>query len=319
MLEKLKEIKKALKDNDLPVYLAGHEYPDNDSIGSCLAVARLLEKMGKEAHVLLNDQDRDILAVHDNQHLVTNTVSHDKYWFIALDLNETYRLINFEKYFKEAEFTINIDHHQGNYTNANIVLSNQSVSSTCEIIYQLYTLFGREYLDLSIASTLYTGIMTDTSVFARRLSTQTLAIAQKLLNFGINYEYLIANTYSKRTLYELKALALLVNEIQFDECLHYLIIDKSLPQFSDLTHTQITKTIAEELRKIDQIDVFLIFILEKDSIVAKCMSNISKNANVIARLFGGGGHKGEAGFTIRNVSVEEILTKAKDFIKTLQK
>ena len=318
MIDKLKEIKKALKDCDLPVYLAGHEYPDNDSIGSCLAVARLLEKLGKKAYVLLNDEDRDILAVHQNQHLVTNKVHDEKYWFCSLDLNDTSRLINFEKYFKEAQFTINIDHHQGNYTNANIVLSDQSVSSTCEIIYHLYTLFGREYFDKSIAESLYTGIMTDTSVFARRLSSQTLSIAQKLLNFGINYEYLIANTYSKRTLYELKALALLVNEIKFDECLHYLIIDKSLPQFSELTHTQITKTIAEELRKIDQIDTFFIFVVESDHIVSKCMSNITKNANVIARHFGGGGHKGEAGFTIRNITVEEIIKDAKDFIKSLQ-
>lgn len=314
MLDKLKEIKKTLLKNNLPIYLAGHEYPDHDSIGSCLSLARLLEKLGKEAHVLLNNQDRELLNVHDNHHLVTDTVTHDQYIFIALDLNETYRLINFEKYYKNAQFTINIDHHQGNFTNANLVLSNSNVSSTCEIIYELFVIFGREYLDKSIVSSLYTGIMTDTSVFARRLSSRTLFIAQKLLNYGINYEYLIANTYSKRTLYELKALALLVNEIQFDDCLHYLVIDKSLPQFSELTHIQITKTIAEELRKIDQIDVFFIFIIEKDCIVAKCMSNISKNANIIARLFGGGGHKGEAGFTIKNISVEEIVSQAKEFI-----
>ena len=41
------------------------------------------------------------------------------------------------------------------------------------------------------------------------------------------------------------------------------------------------------------------------------MSNISENANIIAELFGGGGHKKEAGFTVYDVTIEDILKTCK--------
>ena len=45
------------------------------------------------------------------------------------------------------------------------------------------------------------------------------------------------------------------------------------------------------------------------------MSNVTKNANLIAQQFGGGGHKGEAGFTVKDMTVEEILNKVKEYLK----
>lgn len=314
-MERLRNLRKQLNKIDMPIYIAGHVTPDHDSVGSCLALGRLLEKMGHTVYVLIEDFDLDITKLHHNHHLLAHDVGHDDYCFIALDLNETYRLGRFKKPYLNAKIKINIDHHQGNHTDADTVVSMPDRSSTSEIIYKLICVYGREYLDLDIAEDLYTGIMTDTSGFARRLSSETLSIAQRLINLGVDYETLIRGTFSHRTLYELKALGQLIEEIHFDECLHYVSIDKSLEEYKHLTHNQITKTIAEELRKIEDMDVFFIFIMDNGSITGKCMSNISKNANVIAGLFGGGGHKGEAGFTT-TMSREEIIDKAKEFIKS---
>ena len=155
--------------------------------------------------------------------------------------------------------------------------------------------------------------MTDTGCFARRLSDNTLNIAQELINNGVDYERIIRETYSHRSLYELKALSSLVDSLQYDG-FHYVIMDKSLDTFKDLTHNQVMKTIAEEMRKIEGIDVFLLFIKDGDMLTTKCMSNISKNANIIASLFGGGGHKGEAGFTTNKYTIEEIVATVKDFV-----
>lgn len=316
-MEKLKELKNILRNITTPIYLAGHVNPDHDSIGSCLAMGRLLEKMGKEVYVLLESNNQDLLEVHDNSHLVINNVDNitTPYTLVALDLNETSRLGVYESLYSKANFTINIDHHQGNFTNADFVLSDSSVSSTCEIIYNLICKFGREYIDQSIASTLYAGILTDTSGFSRRISSTTMQISQWLINKGINYENIIRNTISKRSLYELQALAYLVGQIKLEDNLHYLVIDKSLPQLSELTHLQITKSISEELRKIDSIDTFVIFILESDHIVGKVMSNLTKNANIIAKLFCGGGHKGEAGFTVQHTDYTMLVNEIKQYMK----
>lgn len=318
MTKSFKQFKNLIKNINTPIYLSGHIKSDHDSICSCLALARLLEKIGKEAYVILDEDDIDILSIHKNRHLVVNNVSHEAYCFIALDLNESYRLGKFKKHFENAITKINIDHHQGNHIKADLIITNQEKSSTCEIIYNLIKSYGSIYLDKDIAECLYTGIMTDTSCFSRRLSPETMKIAQKLINYGVDYEKSIKATFSNRTLYELKALGVLIEEIQVDEQLHYVIIDKSRDEFKNLTHNQITKTIAEELRKIDNMDTFLIFIVEGHIITTKCMSNVTKNANLIAQQFGGGGHKGEAGFTVLNTTVEKILQKTKAYLSNNQ-
>ena len=56
-------------------------------------------------------------------------------------------------------------------------------------------------------------------------------------------------------------------------------------------------------------------IKQGNTIVAKTMTNISEKANLIAEIFGGGGHKKEAGFTVENMSVEEIILKTKEYLK----
>jgi nanoRNase/pAp phosphatase (c-di-AMP/oligoRNAs hydrolase) len=63
-------------------------------------------------------------------------------------------------------------------------------------------------------------------------------------------------------------------------------------------------------------DVFIVLIKDNDTIVAKCMSNTSENADKIASLFGGGGHKKEAGFTVSNIEISTIIDKVKTYLKS---
>ena len=313
-MNKFKQAKENLLNlNNLPIYIAGHLKPDQDSVGSCLALANFLNKNGKNAYVLVEEFDKDILSWKGDYSRVVSEVKDEKFNFIALDLNEKKRLSRFVEYFDKAEYKINIDHHQDNKYEADFTLSIPGISSTCEIIYEIINSHSKEFFDKDTCDYLYAGMMNDTNCFTRRLSKKTMAIAQKLINFGADYAYIIKKTFSERTMYWFKALAKLVNEIQFDG-FHYAVVDKSLPEYKDLTHNNIVKQIAEDLRKIEGIDVFLMLIKNGDTIVAKVMSNVSENADKLAGVFGGGGHKKEAGFTIKNITVEEIIEKTKEFL-----
>lgn len=309
----IKKINQVIKDTALPIYIAGHLKPDQDSICSSLALAKHLESLQKEVYVLLDKNDIGVIDWLNEARFIVNEVNHDKYAFIALDINEKKRLGRYEDSFNKASLTINIDHHEGNNNEADYIYSDSKMSSTCEMIYELIKLNQQE-IDEYIANNLYSGIVNDTNLFSRRLSNSTLIIAQDLINYGANYSYIIQKTLKERSLYEFKALAKLINEIEYDE-FHYVIIDKNDPVYSSLTHNQIVKKIAEDLRTIEGMDVFILLIKDKDTIVSKCMSNISANADKIACLFGGGGHKKEAGFTIKNVPVEDILKEIKNYIK----
>lgn len=301
--------------NNLPIYICGHVKPDQDSICSSIALALFFKNLGKEAYVLLEDIDKDILDWKSDYSLITNKVSHKSYNFIALDVNETKRLGIYEKDFYNANHTINIDHHQNNKYEAQHTISDTNASSTCEIIYEIIQDYSKECLNKEICEYLYCGILNDTNCFSRRISDKTFMISQHLINSGINYIDIIKNTINKRTMYEYKALSTAINDITYDT-FHYLVIDKNRPEYINLTHNQIVKKLAEDLRKIEDIDIFLVLIKEKNKITCKCMSNISENANIIAELFDGGGHKKEAGFTVYDKTIEEILSTCKSYLQS---
>jgi phosphoesterase RecJ-like protein len=269
-----------------------------------------LKKHNKEVYVLLEESDRDILSWIDDYSFICYEIKNNNYAFVALDVNDKKRLGKFSDGYLNASIRINIDHHQGNDMDADYTYSSPSKSSTSEMIYELF----EEDIDMNIATYLYSGILNDTNGFKRRISSSTLSIAQELINFGVDYENIIKKTLTNRSLYEFKALGKMVNDIKYDS-FHYLVVDMKEDCYKDLSFNQITKRIAEDLRTIEGIDIFILLIKYDGYIKSKCMSNISENANVIAGLFNGGGHKKEAGFTVVDMDIDEILYKIKGYLK----
>ncbi|MBQ8424747.1 MAG: DHH family phosphoesterase [Clostridia bacterium] len=308
-----KQIWNLIKNISEPVYIAGHLKPDQDSFCSSMALCLTLNKLGKNAKVLLKNSDlSEFLWVNQEiMKLVIENIDENKYCFIALDLNEKKRLGDFEKYFDNAKMTFNIDHHQDNKYEANYTFSNSKTSSTCQMIFEM--LEEESLFENDICEMIYAGMLNDTNCFSRRIDDKTLLVAQKLVNFGIDYSKIISETYKSRTMYEVKALSSAVNNIKY--CgFHYLIIDKNDECYKNLTHNQIVKKLAEDLRVIDEIKTFIVLIKQDNKIIGKVMTNESDNANKIAELLGGGGHKKEAGFTILNVTVEEIIEIIKNYL-----
>ena len=314
-MKEYKKINKLLKSlsNSTPIYLAGHITPDQDSICSSIALAEYLTMLGKKAYVLLADDDKDIIDWLDDDSLITDKVKSEKFVFISLDVNTKNRLGRYEKYFEKAELTINIDHHQNNKKQSNYVLSKPGISSTCEMIYNLITCNSEKYLTKKICRCLYAGILTDTNGFTRRISNKTFGIAQNLVNKEIDYVYITKKTLFETSIYEAKALAKAINNLLFDG-IYYVVIDKKDKDFKDLTNNFVFKHISEELRKITDINIFLVMIKNGENITAKIMTNYEDNANKIAELFDGGGHKKEAGFETEK-SVKDILKTIKNFLK----
>ena len=307
-------MKDVLLSVDTPIYIAGHIIPDQDSICSSMALAYILKKYNKKVYVLIEDDDREILSWIGDYSFVCSDIKESEYTFVALDVNDKKRLGKYNEGYINASVKINIDHHQGNEMDADYTYSSPGKSSTSEMIYELF----KDDIDLNIATYLYSGIMNDTNGFKRRISSSTLCIAQDLINIGVDYVNIIKKTLTNRSLYEFRALGKMVNDIKYDG-FHYLVIDMKEECYKDLTFNQITKRIAEDLRTIEDIDVFILLIKYEGYIKSKCMTNISENANVIASLFDGGGHKKEAGFTVSNISIDEIINKIKSYLNETNK
>ena len=301
-------------NNTTPIYLCGHTNPDQDSVGSCLSLSRALRLLDKKSFVLLKENDKNILSWQNDYQNIVSQVTHSEFVFIALDLNELNRLGEFEKDFLKEKLTINIDHHSGNKTNANFVYSDEKSSSTCEIIYNLLMKIDKNLITYRTSENLYAGIMTDTNCFTRRITKKTFYITQHLINSKIDYQYINKSTLWKRTKEELYSAGKLANEIKQTKHFNYVIVNHNDYPYSTLSLNDLTKKVAEDLRKIENLDVFVMFIIRKDGLItAKVMTNVSNNADVIANLMGGGGHKKESGFTTSE-NLESIVNKIDDFL-----
>ena len=105
----------------------------------------------------------------------------------TLDFNDFSRTGALENELKQskAEF-IMIDHHQQPADYAKVTYSDVSMSSTCEMVYNfILFLDGGAKITKSIATNLYTGIMTDTGSFKyRSTSSETHRIVADLIDKG---------------------------------------------------------------------------------------------------------------------------------------
>mgnify|MGYP000839632216 FL=1 len=98
-----------------------------------------------------------------------------------------------------------IDHHP-DPEEAEYMISDIRVSSTCELLYTVITgIWGREAIDPDMANALYTGINTDTGGLSHNSSRpQTYRVIADLLELGLNKELVHHYLYQMNKLTRLR-------------------------------------------------------------------------------------------------------------------
>ena len=183
--------------------ISGHIRPDGDCAGSCLGLSLYLKKLfpEKEVKVFLEKPADIFSCIKGFSEIVVLEEGMPKVEpfdvYFALDARKD-RLGAAEKFFEEAETTVNIDHHVSNAEGCgtyNYVYP--EASSTCELVYELVE---EEMLDADIAAALYIGIVHDTGVFRYSCtSPKTMQAAAKLIGTGIDFPKLIEETFYEKT------------------------------------------------------------------------------------------------------------------------
>ena len=163
--------------------LTSHARPDGDAVGSVLACAQILRRLGKQADVVLSDGIPHIYRPLPcaNQVLQTRTVngSYEAVIILECDSIERTRLEGLD-----SKFLINIDHHRSGKAFGDINWIDPSACATAEMIYRLGREAGVE-ISCEIATCLYTAVMTDTGSFRFAGTTdRTFALAGELVRCG---------------------------------------------------------------------------------------------------------------------------------------
>ena len=216
--EQIKRLKHILNTRQ-NIIIIPHKNPDGDAMGSTLGLCHFLTKLGHKAKVVVPNDYPDFLKwlpgseeviIHElNTKHSTSTIEKADLIF-TLDFNALHRAgHSLEKILNNADTRkIMIDHHQQPEDYAEITYSDVTIASTCEMVYNVIEYLGEvSKLDASIATCLYTGIMTDTGSFKfSSTSSRTHFIVGKLMESGISHAEIHQNVFDSNSYERLQLL-----------------------------------------------------------------------------------------------------------------
>nr|WP_185965607.1 bifunctional oligoribonuclease/PAP phosphatase NrnA [Flavobacterium zepuense] len=194
-IEKVKQLLASPKK----IAIMPHRNPDGDAMGSTLGLYHFLQLLGHEPVVIVPNDFPDFLAwlpssetvkVFERDVEVGTRLLNDAELIFTLDFNVLSRTgDSMEAALKALTVPfIMIDHHQKPDDYAVVTFSDTSYGSTCEMVYQFIQGLGQgQLINKTIATCLYTGIVTDSGSFRYPSTTGTThRIAAEFIDLGID-------------------------------------------------------------------------------------------------------------------------------------
>ena len=274
--------------------VTSHVNADGDSIGSSLAMANILAKMGKSVSVVLNDipESYSFLTGFGSIILATDMEQATDEKKVVLDCPSLNRLGMAENFFKPDTDILNIDHHKGNSDFGIVNVVSSKVCSTCEMLYHLCVAMDTT-IDAELAEQLYTGILFDTGGFRYSLTTpQSHEAAAHLIRCGARFDYIADRIYNDSSLAELKMLGKAIDSMTLHAGSRLAVLH--------LTNDELRGGNPEEAvnygMKIQTVEVAMFLKEEKPGRYRISLRSRGEvDVRSVAAAFGGGGHARAAG------------------------
>ncbi|MGM9589831.1 MAG: bifunctional oligoribonuclease/PAP phosphatase NrnA [Faecousia sp.] len=280
-----------------------HRRPDGDTIGSSAALCWILRKMGKTAHILCNAEVSDRFAwLHDG---LTKETAGDGDVLVTVDVASPQMLPrDFEQYL--GRIALRIDHHGSATSFTENELVDPASASCAELIFDLLEELWVE-MDEEIANAIYVGASTDTGCFRYSNTTaHTFLTAAACTAAGARTYQLNQELFETNTLGRLKIQAWIVENMKVfaEGKLAIVAIPKSVEESIGVTEDDMDN-ISSFPRTIAGVCMAATLRETKDADVKLSVRAVpGYDATLITTQFGGGGHKGAAGATLK-LSLEE--------------
>ncbi|MDR1359161.1 MAG: DHH family phosphoesterase [Coriobacteriales bacterium] len=294
------------------IAIAGHVNPDGDAIGSALALRSLLRALGKDAVVLLG-QDSAAPELYrflpEYEFVRASEYSGVPDLFIVVDASTAKRLGTSERILGVARDTLVIDHHSNYEGFANHYIGDATAPAAATVIWRIIKASGIKPT-LAMATYCYVGIMTDTGRFAfRNTNASAFADATEMIGIGVDPARMSELVYENRTLSALRLEALMIDRIQFSgggSVAYSFILEDDLRALG--LERDATEQLPATLRAIKGVEVAALFRDEgTKGIHASLRSRNTFNVGAFASRFGGGGHAGAAGLTLKQ-PLDEVIS-----------
>lgn len=306
------------------VIIMGHRYPDFDSIGACVGIARLAMHCGVPANIVTDVNDKNIREAVEHVSRLSGyeTMFADEVTAVDMLRSDTLVIVcdanNFAQFAapdiaKLAHRLIIIDHHIKTADPPRPALLSYiepSASSTCELISdmieQLYQSGGVVSAE---ADVMYAGILLDTKQLSRCTTSRTFSAAMYLQSCGANPE--TASAFFRDQLDNLK------REAKFESNVtpyRDVMVIACSPDDGKSEDRVAAAKAADKLLTVRDVLAAFAVVRIGDAVHISARSTGVINVQLILEKLGGGGHFDGAGAQIKNAELEAALVSLKKAI-----
>src|SRR6478609_2192074 len=205
--------------------VTSHARPDGDAIGSTLALAQILRKMGKTADIVLADPVPVIYQPLPYSEIIAHTTKvngdYDAAIILECDSVQRTRLQGLEN-----QFLISIDHHSSSKPFANVNWIDPSAVATAELIFRLAQA-AQVKLTPEIATCLYTAVLTDTGAFCYAPTNAcTFELAKFLVEHGADPGKIAQSVYFSSPMSKMCLLGAALSRLERDGAITWMSVTR---------------------------------------------------------------------------------------------
>ncbi len=300
MTETIQKITEVIRSNS-SFLLTSHEGPDGDAVGSTLALASFLRKIGKDVTVHFRDSVPDLYSFLPGCDSIQPHIPERSFDVaFVLDIGELRRAGNEFCSFKHIKTLINLDHHLSceNFGTYNLIDS--TAAATGVLVYRIADAFDYE-IDLETAICLYVAIITDTGSFRySNANREAFTIAGSMIEIGVNAWDVAEQLYENQPQKRLELLGLCLPTLEVIKNGLAASVTVTLDMYaSTKAGSELTDGFVNYPRSIRGVEVAIFFRqLEERKFKIGFRSKGKVNVAAFSAAMGGGGHHNAAGCTL---------------------
>ena len=280
-------------------FVASHQRPDGDAIGSSVAMALALRRLSKDAQVVMEAPAPHYLQPFPavDEILITAQV-HD-----AVDgaiIMECSALSRTGVAGLERSPVLNIDHHVGNSGYGTINWLDESAAACTEMVFTLIERLGVP-LTADIATHIYLGLLTDTGSFHfSHISARSFEIARRCVEAGVDPQWVARTHYDSSTLGRVRIFGHVVNGMRLTDSGRVALLTVTDADLAASGATlEDTEGIINFPLTVKDIQAVAFFKQADNGQWRVSMRSKGRiDVGAIARAYGGGGHNNASGCTV---------------------
>jgi phosphoesterase RecJ-like protein len=310
------------------ILIASHAEPDGDCLGSLVALGLALTKLDKQITMHNPSPIPAVYRFLPGADRIVRQIKNAETYDLALvlDCGDLTRIGETSAEVGKIPILINIDHHVSNSRFGHIQFVDTAACATAEIVYRLINALKIPF-DKAIATSIYTGILTDTGSFRFSNTNQAaFAISQAMTDAGVEPHTVAQRVFGTYSLGRIKLLNMALNSIEISENgkLSMMTITRSMFNTTG-TNTEDLDGMINYARRIEDVKVAALIheikngagkFANMNRYHVSLRSDSSVDVAKIAAKFGGGGHASAAGFQIESTLVA-LKTKIIDLAEDL--